>query len=195
MSVAAFYFRMFGCACFSDSDLFVWRISARNKFYDAQGEVPGTEKNQLCPSDCRRPNPLCACCDNLPSSGWVSPSSTETGWFMSIHFILFWSGNSTDSGYKLKAQRGQRLRFLHVLHESAQVSWHLIERGCENLEAHTSIGRWVSLHVCFSQAQMHLGWFWWSFDEKLLHFDLPLDRRAVWEGFCEIWTSWTSPLC
>ena len=64
MSVAAFYFRMFGGACFSDSDLFVWRISARNKFYDAQGEVPGTEKNQLCPSDCRRPNPLCACCDN-----------------------------------------------------------------------------------------------------------------------------------
>ena len=68
MSVAAFYFRMFGGACFSDSDLFVWRISARNKFYDAQGEVPGTEKNQLCPSDCRRPNPLCACCDKQCST-------------------------------------------------------------------------------------------------------------------------------
>ena len=36
---------MFSCACVSDSDLFVWRISARNKFlYDAQREVPGTAK-------------------------------------------------------------------------------------------------------------------------------------------------------
>ena len=43
-------------------------------------------------------------------------------------YVYFYSGLGTvqyfsdDSGYKLKAQRGQRLRFLHVLHESAQVS-------------------------------------------------------------------------